>query len=67
VARTDRDAGVGIEVALAQRPVVVRAAVFERVELAVQVVDADRDRAGVDDLDAVRRQLGGCADVNQSH
>src|SRR5205085_9201767 len=46
----DRDARIGIEVALAKRSVVVRAAVLEREELAVQVVDADGDRAGVDDL-----------------
>ena len=44
VARADRDAVVALEVALAQRAVVVRAAILERVVLAVQVVDADRDR-----------------------
>ena len=57
VPRTDRDAVVEVELALAEGPVVVRAAILERVQLAVQVVDADGDRARVDDLDGARRKL----------
>ena len=67
VSWADRDAVVAVEVALAERPVVVRAAVLERVVLAVQVVDADGDRAGVDDLDGARRQLLDRADVELGH
>ena len=42
VARTDDAARVLLPVALAERAVVVRAAILERVELAAAVVDADR-------------------------
>src|SRR5436190_22613100 len=41
----------------------MRATILDPVELAVQVVDADGDRAGDDDLDRPRRQLLGGADV----
>src|SRR5213080_2143340 len=39
-----------LPVALAQRAVVVAAAVLERVELAVDAVDAEEEGAGLDDL-----------------
>ena len=45
MARADDDARLAIPVALAERSVVVGAAVLDRRELAVAVVDADRDRA----------------------
>ena len=67
VAWADRDAVVGIEVALAQRPVVVRAAILERVVLAVQVVDADGD---VEPAMTILTLLGGSsstgADLNSA-
>ena len=56
-----------VEVALAERAVVVRAAVLERAVLAVQVVDAERDRARVDDLHRAGRQLLDRADVELRH
>ena len=55
VTRADRDALVDIPFAFAERAVVVRAAVLDRVQAAVAVVDADRDRARPDDLDVPRR------------
>ncbi len=48
----------------AERPVVVRAAVLERVVGAVAVVDADPDEPGVDDPDVARRELLDRADVD---
>src|SRR5439155_15444554 len=52
------DPVLAVEVALAQRPVVVRAAVLERVQLAVAVIDADGQEAlDVDDPHRPRRQL----------
>src|SRR5437763_4388988 len=48
VPRTDRDPFLRVEVALAERTVVVRAAVLERVVLAIEVVDPERKRTGVD-------------------
>jgi len=56
-----------VEVALAQGTVVVRAAVLECVVLTVQVVDADGDLAGVDDLDRARGKLLDRADVELGH
>jgi hypothetical protein len=57
VARTDRDSLFGVEVALRERPVVVRAAILDRAEPASEVVDADRELARPDDLDRARREL----------
>src|SRR4029450_9781991 len=57
VTGADHDALLEIELALAERPVVVRAAVFERAEAAPEVVAADRDPARVDDLHGARREL----------
>src|SRR5581483_3868927 len=67
VTRADDDTGLRIELALAQRTVVVRAAILDRVELSVEVVDADRDEPGVDDLHLARRQLLDRADVQLGH
>ena len=56
-----------LEVALAERPVVVGAAVLDRVELAVAVVDADRELPVADDLHLARRKLLDRADVDLAH
>src|ERR671937_635464 len=64
VARADRIALLGIEVPLAERPVVVRAPVLERAVPAAEVVDADRDLTRVDDLHRPRRQVLDRADVD---
>src|SRR5581483_4108098 len=66
-ARADGDALVGIPVALAQRAVVVRAAVLDRVVLACDVVHADGERTGAHDLHPPRRQLVGRAHVELGH
>ena len=61
----DGDPLAAVEVALAERAVVVRAPVLERVQLAVAVVDADREqRLGRDDPDRARRQLVERADLD---
>src|SRR2546428_10079120 len=57
VARADGDALLGVEVAFCERRAVVRAAVFDRVVLASEVVDAYRDLPFLDDLHGSRRQL----------
>ena len=44
VARADGNALVAVELALAQRPVVVRAAILEPVQRTTAVVDADREQ-----------------------
>ena len=41
MARADDDAFLGVEVALAERPVVVRAPILDRAEGAAEVVDAE--------------------------
>jgi hypothetical protein len=41
----------------------VRAAILDRVQLTSEVVDADRDLAGVDDLHRARRELVKGTDV----
>ena len=64
VPRADGVALVEVEVALAERPVVVRAAILDRVDLAAEVVDAHRDLARVDDLHLARGQLVERADVD---
>jgi hypothetical protein len=64
VPRADHDRLVRLPVALDERAVVVRAAVLERVELAVDVVDPERDRPGVDELHRPRRELLDGADVD---
>src|SRR5437588_10690892 len=56
VSRADGDAFLGVEVAFAERPVIVRAAILEREVLTAEVVDADGERACVDDLYGARRQ-----------
>ena len=67
MARADRDALGGLEVALAERPVVVRAAVLEGEVLAVAVVDPERELAGADDLHLARRELLDGADGQLRH
>jgi hypothetical protein len=64
VARADDDALVLLPVALAQRPVVVRAAVLERVKLAAAVVDANVEMAVLDDANGAGRKLLDRADVD---
>src|SRR5581483_2851517 len=51
----------------AERAVVVRAAILERVELAVAVVDADRGPADRDDLRGAWAKLGERRDVDLRH
>src|SRR5581483_10517901 len=51
----------------AERAVVVRAAILERVELAVAVVDADRGPADRDDLRGAWAELGERRDVDLRH
>src|ERR671936_74958 len=46
-----------LPLALAQRAVVVAASVLERVELAFDAVDAEEERAGLDDFDAALGDL----------
>src|SRR5215210_4477187 len=58
VAGADGHAFLGLEIAFGERPVVVRAPVLDRVIIASQVVDADRELAGAHDLHLARRQLG---------
>ena len=67
VARADHAAHVLLPLALAERPVVVRAAVLERVELAVAVVDADRRPAERDDLRRAGPELVERRDVDLRH
>src|SRR5436305_13828174 len=50
-------AGGGVELALGERPVVVRAAVLDRVIGAVAVEDADLDPVVLDQAHPARRQL----------
>src|SRR5207247_10612511 len=50
-------ASVRVEVPLAERPVVVRAAVLDRVQLAGEVVDANRYGSRVHELHLAGRQL----------
>jgi len=45
----------------------VRAAILDRVQLAADVVDADEEAAGADDLHPPRRQLLRRADVHPGH
>jgi len=56
VARTDDPALVLVPVALAERAVVVRAAVLDRVQRAAAVVDADPEVAFPDDLRRAGRE-----------
>ena len=63
MARALDRAGVGVELALGERAVVVRAAVLDRVEVAVAVEDADLAPVGLDQAHLARRQLVGGADV----
>jgi len=64
VPRTDDHAGLGLPVALAQRPVVVRAAVLDREEPPTAVVDTDLLPAGFDQPHLARRQR---ADLDPRH
>src|SRR5438477_3622421 len=57
VARAEGDAGLRVPVAEAEGPVVVRAAILQRVQLAVAVVDAHRVRLRVDELHLAGRNL----------
>src|SRR6476469_5585768 len=54
--------GGGIELSLGQRPVVVGAAILDRVERAVAVEDADLGAVVLDQAHLTRRQLGCRAD-----
>src|SRR4029077_10345939 len=57
--------GVGVERSLGERAVVVRAAILDRVEVAVAVEDADLDAlGGVDQLHLSARQLARGANVD---
>jgi len=56
--------GVGVEGALGERPVVVRAPVLDRVELAVGVEDADLSAVGLDDAGGPGRKLLSRADLD---
>src|SRR3954452_24710983 len=67
VARADDDALVGVEVALAERPLVVRAAILDRAELAAEVVDADLELPLRDDLRGAGRQLLERPDLEIGH
>src|SRR5215469_2780183 len=62
VARALDRAGGRIELALGQRPVVVGAAVLDRVQGAVAVEDADLAPVVLDQAHLARQQLGGGAD-----
>src|SRR3954468_1691517 len=64
VARALDGAGGGVELALGQRPVVVGAAVLDRIEAAVAVEDADLRPLVLDEAHAARRQLGCRADAD---
>jgi len=57
MAWADGHAFLGVEVALAERPVVVRAAILERAQPAAEVVDTDRDLTRVHDLHGAGRKL----------
>src|SRR5690242_8449571 len=60
VARADDGAAILVPLALAQRPVVVRAAILDGVEPAAAVVDADEGaRRDGDKLDRAGRELVG--------
>src|SRR5690349_13821413 len=61
VARALDGAGGGVELALGQRPVVMGAAILDRVEGAVAVEDADLRSLMLDQAHAARRQLRGRA------
>src|SRR3954447_14103499 len=68
VARTDDDSLTAIEVALAERPVVVRAPILEREELTVAIVDPDgEERAHLDDPHGSRRKLHQGTNINLPH
>src|ERR1700750_1535157 len=62
VARALDRAGGRVELALGERPVVVRAAVLDRVEGAVAIEDADLHPVVLDQAHAARRLLGCRAD-----
>src|SRR5207248_10337298 len=64
VARALHGARLLVELALHQRPVVVRAAVLDRVDLAVAVEDADLEVLPLDHAHAAGRQLGHRTDVD---
>src|SRR5512133_992888 len=64
---TDRVPLLDVEVALAERAVVVRTAILDRAEAPGEVVDADRDLARVDDLDRAGRELLDRSDVDLGH
>src|ERR1051326_69357 len=64
VARARGRAGGWIELALGERPVVVRAAVLDRVQGALAVEDADLAPVVLDQAHRAGRQLGGGADCD---
>ena len=67
VARADDPAAILVPVALAERAVVVRAAVLDRVQLAAAVVDADEEAAVADDLRRAGRELVRRGDLDLGH
>jgi hypothetical protein len=62
VTGADRDVLLRLPVALDERPVVVRAPVLERVQLPVDVEDADGDHPRVDELHRPGREVVDRAD-----
>src|SRR6478736_679263 len=68
VTRADDDSLTAVEVALTERPVVMRAPVLECEELAVAVVDPDgEERPHLDDSHSARRKLHQRTDIDLGH
>jgi hypothetical protein len=67
MAGADDATAVLVPVALAERAVVVRAAILDRVELAAAVVDADEEASLADDLRRAGRELVGRSDSDLRH
>ena len=68
VPRAHGDPFVTVEIALAQRAVVVGASILEREQVAAAVVDADREQGvGSDDPHGARRKLVERADLDLGH
>jgi hypothetical protein len=63
----DDPAQILVPVALAERAVVVRAAVLDREQLAAAVVDADEEVAEADDLRGAGRELDRRGDFDFRH
>jgi hypothetical protein len=67
VAGADDPAEILVPVALAERAVVVRAAILDRIELAAAVVDADEEAAVADDLRGAGRERVRRGDFDVRH